>query len=147
MSIFTTLFSSGVAKVVDSVSEGLNSLFTSDDERNKAKIIIEKNIQDFKLDMEDKLGAYETEITTRWKSDNEHLITRLVRPLSYMFVLFLFAIMVLFDGNKGEFSITESYIPVIETLLVTMTVALFGSRGAEKTMKYFKKESKGGQQT
>ena len=138
MSIFTTLFASGVDKVVDSVTDGLDNLFTSDDERNKAKIIIEKNMQDFKSDMEDKSLEYEKTVTDRWKSDNEHLITRLVRPLSYMFVLFLFAIMVLFDGNKGEFSITESYIPVIETLLVTMTIALFGSRGAEKTMKYFK---------
>ena len=138
MSFFTNIFSSGVDKVVDSVSKGLDSLFTSDDERAKAKIIIEKNMQDFKSDMEDKSLEYEKTVTDRWKSDNEHLITRLVRPLSYMFVLFLFAIMVLFDGNKGEFSITESYIPVIETLLVTMTIALFGSRGAEKTMKYFK---------
>ena len=138
MGWFNSVFSAGASTLVDSIGGAIDAITTSDDERAKAKIIIEKNMQDFKSDMEDKSLEYEKTVTDRWKSDNEHIITRLVRPLSYMFVLFLFAIMVLFDGNKGEFSITESYIPVIETLLVTMTVALFGSRGAEKTMKYFK---------
>ena len=135
---FMDIFSSGVDKVVDSVGNAIDSLVTSDEEKLILSNKLAEEMNKFKVSMEDKSLEYEKTVTDRWKSDNEHIITRLVRPLSYMFVLFLFAIMVLFDGNKGEFSITESYIPVIETLLVTMTVALFGSRGAEKTMKYFK---------
>jgi hypothetical protein len=138
MSFFTDIFSSGVDKVVDSVGNAIDSLVTSDEEKLILSNKLAEEMNKFKVSMENKSLEYEKTVTDRWKSDNEHIITRLVRPLSYMFVLFLFAIMVLFDGNKGEFSITESYIPVIETLLVTMTVALFGSRGAEKTMKYFK---------
>lgn len=138
MSFFTKIFSGGVDKVVDSIGNAIDSLVTSDEEKLILSNKLAEEMNKFKVSMEDKSLEYEKTVTDRWKSDNEHIITRLVRPLSYMFVLFLFAIMVLFDGNKGEFSITESYIPVIETLLVTMTVALFGSRGAEKTMKYFK---------
>lgn len=142
MSWFSSILSGGVDKVVDSVSKGLDNLFTSDDERNKAKIILEKNMQDFKLELENKANEFEQEITKRWSSDNEHFITRLVRPISYIFILVLFAFMVLFDGNVGNMTINEAYIPVIETLLVTMTIAYFGSRGAEKTMKHFKKDTK-----
>ena len=91
----------------------------------------------FKTDMESKSLEYEKEITKRWESDSEHTITRLVRPVSFIAVLCLFGVMVLFDGNVGEISIKSAYIPVIETLLATMTISYFGSRGVEKTMKSF----------
>jgi hypothetical protein len=94
----------------------------------------------FKLQLQEKANDYEKEVTKRWVSDNEHFMTRLVRPLSYIFVLVLFAIMVLCDGNLGQFTINQSYISVIQTLLATMTVAYFGSRGIEKSIKHFKKE-------
>ena len=81
-----------------------------------------------------------TELTKRLKIDNEHSITRLVRPiLTYsMFILFLFV--TLFDGNVGDFSIKELYIPVIQDLFGVMVVFYFGSRGIEKLMKEFKKK-------
>jgi uncharacterized membrane protein (DUF106 family) len=141
MSWFTSIISGGVDKVVDSVSNGLDALFTSDEERLKLKNALQKEMNKLELELENKSMEYEKEITKRWESDNEHFITRLVRPISYIFVLVLFALMVLFDGNVGEINIVDSYIPVIETLLVTMTIAYFGSRGGEKMMKTFKGKS------
>lgn len=82
------------------------------------------------------------EVTARWKSDNEHSVTRLVRPLSYISVLVVFFIITFADGNLGDFAINEKYIPVFETLLSIMTIAYFGSRGAEKVTKMFKSASK-----
>ena len=140
MNILTSFFSSGVDKVVKSVSDGLDALFTSDDERLQAKNILHVEMNKFKLQLQEKANDYEKEVTKRWVSDNEHFMTRLVRPLSYIFVLVLFAIMVLCDGNLGQFTINQSYISVIQTLLATMTVAYFGSRGIEKSIKHFKKE-------
>ena len=137
MTWLTSLFSDGAAKLVDSVGDGLDNLFTSDEERLKLKNELEKAMNVFKTDMESKSLEYEKEITKRWESDSEHTITRLVRPVSFVAVLMLFGVMVLFDGNVGEVSIKSAYIPVIETLLATMTIAYFGSRGVEKTMKSF----------
>jgi uncharacterized membrane protein (DUF106 family) len=138
MSWFTSIFSSGVDKVVDSVTDGLDKLFTSDEERLQLKNALQVEMNKLKTEMENKSLEYEKEVTKRWTSDNDNMVTRMVRPISYIFVLALFAIMVLTDGNIGEFSINQSYIPVIETLLATMTIAYFGSRGVEKTMKSFK---------
>jgi hypothetical protein len=75
------------------------------------------------------------QITARLKSDNEHIVTRLVRPVAYgaMFMLFMF--IVLLDGNLGEFQIKAQYIPVIQSLFGTMTMFYFGSRGIEKIAK------------
>ena len=138
MSWFTDLFTSGAAKVVDSISSGLDSLFTSDEERLQAKLLIEKEVNAYKKALLDAQAKYDKEITERWKSDNEHSVTRLVRPISYGFILALFAGLAVFDGNIGAFSINPAYVPVIEGLLYTMTIAYFGSRGIEKVAKGLK---------
>jgi len=140
MEWLTSIFSSGASKLVDSVGTAIDKLVTSDEEKLVLKNEFAEALNNFKKFMEEKSLEYEKEITKRWESDSEHAITRLVRPLSYIFVLFLFAFMVLFDGNVGDMTIKDAYIPVIETLLATMTIAYFGSRGVEKTMKHFRKK-------
>ena len=79
------------------------------------------------------------EVTKRLSMDNEHAVTRLIRPVmtGCMFVMFLAC--VFFDGNLGEFTIDKAYVPVIQSLFGTMTIFYFGSRGIEKVMKTFKK--------
>jgi hypothetical protein len=78
------------------------------------------------------------EITKRLKYDNEHVITRLVRPVIYGCMFIMFLSMVFFDGNIGSFTINPIYVPVIQSLFGTMTVFYYGSRGIEKVMKTFK---------
>ena len=75
------------------------------------------------------------ELTKRLQSDNEHVITRLIRPVSYAFMLLNLAILMYLDGNAGSFEIKPEYIPVIQYLIGIMTAFLFGSRGGEKIMK------------
>ena len=131
----TSIFSGGVDKIVDSVASGLDELFTSDDERLKANRLLEEIKLNAKLQDEEIKLEFEREITKRWTSDNEHIFTRLVRPVSYSAVLFLFGVIVLSDGNVGKFTVNTAYISVIESLLAIMTVSYFGSRGLEKITK------------
>ena len=86
----------------------------------------------------DKISSEWSNITSRWLSDNEHTITRLIRPCSYAYIIILFTVVSLADGNFGAFNIKSDYIGIIKTLLVTMTWAYFGSRGLEKITKIFK---------
>ena len=79
------------------------------------------------------------EVTKRLGMDNEHAVTRLVRPVSYGAMFVLFMSLVLLDGNMGEFTVDKAYVPVIQSLFSTMTIFYFGSRGIEKVMKEFKK--------
>ena len=78
------------------------------------------------------------EVTKRLAMDNEHAVTRLIRPVmtGCMFVMFLSV--VFFDGDVCEFTIDKAYVPVIQSLFGTMTIFYFGSRGIEKVMKTFK---------
>ena len=77
------------------------------------------------------------EVTKRLGMDNEHTITRLVRPVTYGAMFLMFLACVFFDGNLGEFTIDKAYVPVIQSLFGTMTIFYFGSRGIEKVMKTF----------
>lgn len=135
----TSLFTGGIDKVIDSVGGALDELFTSDDERNKAKIKLMQIRQDAHIESFKLANAYEQTITNRWLSDNENLITRIVRPAIVVFLFVLFGAVVLTDGNIGDFKINAAYIPVLQNLLVTVTVAYFGSRGIEKITREIKK--------
>ena len=137
MSWFTDIFSGGVSKVVDSVGTAIDKLVTSDEERLQLKNALQKAMNDYNLEVEKVINQREKEITERWKSDNEHFITSLIRPVSYAWVILLFSVVIIGDTNWG-FTVKDAYIPVIETLLTTMTVAYFGSRGIEKGIKHLK---------
>jgi hypothetical protein len=132
MNWLTSLFSSGASVVIDSVGKAIDNLVTSDEEKLKLKNELASEMNKFTLDMESKSNEFEQEITKRWTSDNQHWVTRLVRPMSYGWIIFIFSAVVLADGNIGSFSVKESFIPVLETLMITMTVSYFGARSIDK---------------
>jgi len=132
MSWFTNIFSSGAATVVDSIGNAIDKLVTSDEEKIALRNELMKAQMEAHHKAEELALQMEAQITDRWKSDNEHLVTRLVRPLSYGWFVFLFTIIILGDGNLGGFTIKAAYLPVIETIFVTMTIAYFGGRTSEK---------------
>lgn len=56
-----------------------------------------------------------------------------------MWSFVLLTIVMLLDGNIGEFTINEAYIPLLETIVVTSVVAYMGGRSVEKVTKTVKK--------
>lgn len=134
MSWISELFSSSVGSVIESVGKVADSLITSDKERLQLKNELVKIQLEATLKANEQANEAEAQITERWKSDNEHVITRLVRPISFGWVIMLFSVVIIGDTNWG-FTVKDAYIPVIETLLVTMTVAYYGGRSFEKFKK------------
>ena len=116
--------------------KGLNSLgdaIRGDDEISDFdKELLLKELELDMVEME--------EATKRLQSDNQYMITRLVRPVSFVLMLLMFISIVLFDGNVGEFTINEAYIPVIQSLFSIMVIFYFSSRGIEKISKIIKKD-------
>jgi len=137
--ILKELLSSGIDSIIDSVGNALDKLVTSDEERQELKNEIEQIRLDAKIKAEDKALQLDKEITKRWELDNDHIVTRLVRPAIVLWSFFLFTIVMLCDGNIGKFSVNPSYIPMLETVMTTVIIAFFGSRGIEKVTKTIKK--------
>lgn len=68
----------GLGDVAAKVMEGTDKLFTSDDERLKAKEIIDKNLQDF-------MAGMEGQMTERWKADmaSDSKLSKNIRPMTW----------------------------------------------------------------
>ena len=134
MSWLTDIFSTSASAIVDSVGTAIDKLVTSDEEKLQLKNELVKIQLEATLKANEQANEAEEQITERWKSDNEHIITRLVRPISFGWVILLFSVVIVGDTNWG-FSVKDAYIPVLESLLITMVLAYFGSRGLEKIKK------------
>jgi hypothetical protein len=56
-----------------------------------------------------------------------------------VFLTFVFSLLAFTDGNIGEFKIAKEYIPIFQTLLVTVYGAYFVGRTWEKAKSIIKK--------
>lgn len=77
------------------------------------------------------------EISKRWASDmtSDSWMSKNVRPLVLMFLVLVMTALVIADSTGGAFKVKEVWVELIETLLVTVVLAYFGSRGVEKYSK------------
>lgn len=139
MSWLTDLFTGGVDKVVSAVGEAADKLITSDEERltlkNELALIKAKATLDAQKQADTAEHQLEGEITARWQADmsQDDPLAKRVRPASLLYLLLFMTVIILTDSiGTLEFDVKESYVSLIETLLVTVFVAYFGSRGIEK---------------
>lgn len=141
MSWFTDLFAGGIDKVVSSVGEAADRLITSDMERltlkNELVLIQTKALLDGQKQADTAEKQLEEEVTARWQADmgQEDTLAKRVRPASLVYLLMFMTIIILGDSiTTLDFDVKASYVNLIETLLVTVFVAYFGSRGIEKVV-------------
>lgn len=138
MSWITEIFTSSVGTVIDSVGKIVDNLHTSDEEKLKAKQELLTIQAGMELKAQEIELQYEQEVSKRWVSDNEHIATRLTRPAIVVWSFTLLTIVMLLDGNVGEFNVKDAYIPMLETIVVSSVIAYMGSRGFEKSVKIYK---------
>ena len=74
------------------------------------------------------------EITKRWESDNksDSSLAKNVRPLSLIFLTISLIVFILLDGFDINFGVDSGWVDLLKSLLITVYVAYFGSRGAEQ---------------
>jgi len=81
-----------------------------------------------------------TDITNRWKSDmtSDSWLSKNIRPLTLAFLTLTMFVFILLDSSIAKFVVKDSWVNLLESLLIAVYLAYFGSRGVEK----FKKISK-----
>jgi len=74
------------------------------------------------------------EISKRWNSDmkSDSWLSKNTRPMTLIFLTISLIIFILLDSFNIEFGIDSGWIDLLKSLLITVYVAYFGSRGAEK---------------
>ena len=116
--------------VIKQVGEVLDNLTTSKEEKLAAQAKIKEVI------MQAESQAQE-QVSRRWEADmkSDNWLSKNIRPLICIFLTAMFIIISIFDGNLGEFVIAPAYIPIYQTLLITVYGAYFAGRSIEKIKK------------
>ena len=129
LSLITGGLIKDIGKVVD-------NLHTSDEERLQAKQRIQELLEEADKDAQQ-------QVTDRWKFDmqSDSFLSKNIRPITLVFLTVMFTLLAFTDGNIGEFSIQKEYIPIFQTLLITVYGAYFVGRTWEKSRKNGKKDN------
>ena len=113
--------------VIKEVGSILDNLTTTKEEKLEAQRLITKILE--KADKE-----AQEQVTARWNADmqSDSFLSKNIHPMVLIYLTFIFTVCAFFDGNVGEFKIAEEYIPIFQTLLVTVYGAYFVGRTWEK---------------
>ena len=116
-----------VGKVLPEAGKIIDNLHTSTEEKMAARQKMEQLLVSAEQEAQ-------KEVSARWESDmkSDAWLPKNIRPVTLIFLTVCFVILSVFDGNIGEFSISDSYVPVYQTLLMTVYAAYFAGRSIEK---------------
>ena len=122
-----SILTGGLIKDVGNV---IDKLTTTDEERLAAKQKIQELLEKADQDAQ-------VQITERWKLDmqSDSFLSKNIRPLVLIYLTVIFTALAFFDGNIGGFQVDEAYIPIFQSLLITVYGAYFVGRTWEKAKK------------
>ena len=116
--------------LIKDIGQVIDDLVTTDEERLAAKQKVEELLEQADKDAQD-------QVTARWESDmnSDSFLSKNIRPMVLIYLTVVFTILSFFDGNVGEFKIAEQYVPIFQSLLITVYGAYFVGRTWEKSKK------------
>ena len=124
------IFSAGAADLVKKVGGVLDNLTTSKEEKLEAERKIKELIANYEVEME-------KNITTRWEVDlkSDSWLSKNVRPLVLIFLIVCTMLLIFIDAGALKFNVKDSYIDLLQLVLITVIGAYFGGRSLEKVKK------------
>ena len=127
------IFSWLTGGVIKEVGNVIDKLTTTKEE----KLEIKKQLQ---IILEEADNNAQQQVTDRWNADmaSDSWLAKNIRPLVLVFLTFVFSLLAFTDGNIGDFKIAKEYIPIFQTLLVTVYGAYFVGRTWEKAKSIIK---------
>jgi len=130
MSILTNLFSGGAADLVKGIGGVVDSLHTSKEEKLEAERKIKELIANYEIEME-------KNITSRWEADlkSDSWLSKNVRPMVLIFLIVCTMLLIFIDAGAIKFNVKDSYIDLLQLVLITVIGAYFGGRSLEKVKK------------
>jgi len=124
------LFTGGAAELVKGVGGVIDSLHTSGEEKLEAERKIKELVADYQTEME-------KNITSRWEADlkSDSWLSKNVRPLTLIFLIVCTMLLIFIDAGAINFNVKDSYIDLLQLVLITVIGAYFGGRSLEKVKK------------
>ena len=124
------IFSAGAADLVKNVGGVLDNLTTSKEEKLEAERKIKELIANYEVEME-------KNITARWEVDlkSDSWLSKNVMPLVLIFLIVCTMLLIFIDAGALKFNVKDSYIDLLQLVLITVIGAYFGGRSLEKVKK------------
>lgn len=82
--------------------------------------------------------AFQNNVTERWKADmgGDIKLAKLIRPVTLIVLMIMFAVTMVLDSlDYLPFNVKDSYVSLLEILMLTSFGAYFAGRTVEKTRK------------
>ena len=128
--MLSKIFSGGAADLIKGVGGVIDNLHTSSEEKLAAEQKIKELIANYQIEME-------KNITSRWQADmnSDSWLSKNVRPLVLIFLVVCTMLLIFIDAGKLNFNVKDSYIDLLQLVLITVIGAYFGGRSFEKLKK------------
>ena len=130
MSILNKIFSTGATELIKGVGGVIDNLTTTEEE----KLTAEEKIKDMILGYE---GEMQKQVSERWKSDmnSDSWLSKNVRPMTLIFLIICTMLLIFIDAGCLSFDVKDSYVDLLQLVLITVIGAYFGGRSLEKVKK------------
>ena len=124
------LLSGGAADLIKNVSGVIDNLHTSKEEKLEAERKIKELMANYQVEME-------KNITSRWEADlkSDSWLSKNVRPMVLIFLIVCTMLLIFIDAGAIKFDVKDSYIDLLQLVLITVIGAYFGGRSLEKVKK------------
>jgi len=112
----------GVLGMVKSLIEKEDPAVLPPEDKEKALKLLEQDMVEMQ------------EVSKRWDSDmkSDSWLSKNTRPLTLIFLTVSMVLLIFSDSIGESFDVDSGWVDLLKSLLITVYVAYFGSRGAEK---------------
>ena len=130
MNILGMLSGKGTKDLVEGVGNVIDSLHTSGEEKLEANQKIKELVSNYEVEME-------KTITERWKVDmnSDSWLSKNIRPMVLIFLVVATVLMIFIDAGVVQFEVKDTWVDLLQLVLITVIGAYFGGRSLEKVKK------------
>ena len=124
------LFAGGAADLVKNVGGVIDNLHTSKEEKLEAEQKIKNMIMGYEAEMQ-------KQVAERWKMDmqSDSWLSKNIRPLVLIFLVVCTMLLIFVDAGVIKFEVKDTWVDLLQLVLITVIGAYFGGRSLEKVKK------------
>jgi|TARA_R100001082_G_scaffold5059_1_gene3581 hypothetical protein len=130
MNILGMLTGGGAKDLVKGIGGVVDNLHTSEEEKLEANQKIKELVSNYEVEME-------KTITERWKVDmnSDSWLSKNIRPMVLIFLVVATVLMIFIDAGVVQFEVKDTWVDLLQLVLITVIGAYFGGRSLEKVKK------------
>ena len=128
--MISKILSAGAGELIKNVGGVIDNLHTSAEEKLEAEAKIKDLVMGYEAEMQ-------KQVTERWKVDmnSDSWLSKNIRPLVLIFLVVSTVLMIFIDAGVIAFEVKDTWVDLLQLVLITVIGAYFGGRSLEKVKK------------